>query len=129
MSNVGKKHSVLIIDDMPMMLNILGSALKADYAVMVAKDGEKGIASAKKHKPSIILLDIVMPGMTGFEVIEILKACEEVKDIPVIFLTGDSTDESKEKGLQLGAVDYIEKNSAQDAIKERVALVLQRYVI
>ena len=123
MSEENKKPRLLIIDDTPMMLSTLGNILKDDFTILVAKDGEKGIASAKKNKPVIILLDIMMPGMTGFEVIETLKADEETKNIPVILLTGDGTDESKEKGYALGAADYIEKPFVADVVREKVKVM------
>ena len=123
MSN--KNQSVLIIDDTPMMLSALGSILKSEYNVLVAKSGEKGIEFAKKNNPDMILLDVMMPGMSGFEVIEILKADDATKDIPVIFLTGDDSADSKEKGLGLGAVDYIEKPFSEDTVRDRVAFNLK----
>ena len=116
------KRRILIIDDSQMMLGTLGNILKADYSVIVAKSGEKGISSAKKNIPSLILLDIMMPDMTGFEVIEVLKADDTTKDIPVIFLTGDDTEDSKEKGFEFGAADYIEKPFEPDTVRERVKL-------
>ena len=122
-----QKPRVLIIDDAPMLLNILGNILKEDYTIIAIKDGEKAIASAKKNKPAIILLDIMMPGMSGFDVITALKADEETKNIPVIFLTGDGSKESKEKCYQLGAVDYIEKPFIANIVKERVAVNIQRF--
>ena len=115
------KHRVLIIDDSQMMLGTLGNILKSEYSVLVAKSGEKGITSAKKNTPSLILLDVMMPEMSGFEVIEALKADEATKNIPVIFLTGDDTVESKEKGYELGAVDYIEKPFEADVVRQRVS--------
>ena len=112
---------ILIIDDTPMMINMLGNALKSDYTIIAAKDGEKGIASAKKHQPALILLDVMMPGMTGFEVLEILKNDDDTKDIPVILLTGDGSDMAKKRGHNTGAIDYIEKPFEIEVIKERVA--------
>lgn len=114
------KRCVLIIEDNPTMMKILGNILKEDYNVLAAKSGEKGIASAKKNSPDIILLDVTMPGMTGFDVIEVLKADDTTKNIPVIFLTGDDSIESKEKGYELGAVDYIEKPYIVNAIKASI---------
>ena len=116
-----EKPRILIIDDAPMIINMLGNALKSDYTVIAAKDGEKGIISAKKHQPALILLDVMMPGMTGFEVLEILKKDDDTKDIPVILLTGDGSDLAKERGHSTGAVDYIEKPFEIGIIKERVA--------
>jgi len=119
------KHCILVIDDAPMILRALGDILKTDYNVLIAKSGEQGIASAKKNMPDIILLDVMMPGMTGFEVIEALKADETTQNIPVIFITGDDSHESKEKGYQLGAVDYIEKPFVELIVKKRVEFNVQ----
>ena len=120
-----KKHSILIIEDSPLILNALGTILKDDYTLLIAKNGEKGISIAKSNNPSLILLDVMMPGMTGFQVIEILKADDATKNIPVIFLTGDNSEDSKEKGYQLGAVDYIKKPFEANIVKERVGLKIQ----
>ena len=104
-----EKTRILIIDDAPMIINMLGTALKSDYTVIAAKDGIKGIAAAKKHMPALILLDVMMPEMTGFEVLDILKNDDDIKHIPVILLTGDDSNISKEAGYEKGAVEYISK--------------------
>ena len=114
------KPCVLIIEDNPTILKTLGNILKEDYSVLAAKNGEKGIASARKNNPDIILLDIMMPGMTGFDVIEVLKSDDATKNIPVIFLTGDGSANSKEKGFKLGAADYIKKPFIENDVKECV---------
>ena len=115
-----QKLCILAIDDSPMILRALGDILKADYNVLIAKSGEQGISSAQKNIPDIILLDVMMPGMSGFDVIEVLKADDITKDIPVIFITGDNSADSKEKGYQLGAVDYIEKPFVEIIVKKRM---------
>ena len=120
-----KKHSILIIDDTPMILRALGDILKTGYNVLIAKSGEQGFESAKKNKPSLILLDIMMPGMSGFETMETLQADEETKNIPVIFVSGDVSAETKEKGYRLGAFDFIEKPFIEIAIMRRVGLIIE----
>ena len=120
-----KKHSILIIDDTPMVLRALGDILKTEYNVLIAKSGEQGFESAKKNRPSIILLDILMPGMSGFETMEALKADEQTKNIPVIFISGDVSAEAKERGYRLGAVDFIEKPFIEIAIIRRVGLIIE----
>ena len=120
-----KKHSILIIDDTPMVLRALGDMLKSDYNVLIAKSGEQGFESAKKNKPSLILLDIMMPGMSGFETMELLAADEQTKNIPVIFVSGDVAAETKEKGYRLGAVDFIEKPFIEIAIKRRIGMMIE----
>ena len=120
-----KKHNILIIDDTPMVLRALGDILKNEYNILIAKSGEAGIASAKKNKPTLILLDIMMPGMSGFEVIKILKEDEETKNIPVIFVSGDVAVEAKETGYKLGVLDFIDKPFSEIAIKRRVGLIIE----
>ena len=120
-----KKHSILIIDDTPMVLRALGDMLKNDYNILIAKSGEQGFESAKKNKPSLILLDIMMPGMSGFEAIEVLKADEQTKNIPVIFVSGDVSAETKEMAYKLGALDFFEKPFIEIAIKRRIGLITE----
>ena len=122
-----KKQSILIIDDTPMVLRALGDMLKNDYNILIAKSGEQGFESAKKNKPSLILLDIMMPGMSGFETIETLQADEQTKNIPVIFVSGDVAAETKEKGYSLGAVDFIEKPFIEIAVKRRVGIIIEYF--
>ena len=120
-----KKHSILIVDDTPMILRALGDILKGEYNILIAKSGEQGFESAKKNKPSLIILDIMMPGMSGFETMEILQGDELTKNIPVIFISGDVSVEAKEKGYRLGAVDYIDKPFIDIAIKRRVGIMIE----
>ena len=120
-----EKHRILAIDDSPLLRRSFSDILGKDYELDVEYNGERGIESAKENKPSLILLDIVMPGMSGFEVISILKAEPLTKDIPVIFITGDDSTASKEKGYQLGAADYIEKPLAEIVVKKRVEFNLR----
>ena len=120
-----KKHSILIIDDTPMVLRALGDILKKEHNILVAKSGEQGFESAKKNNPSLILLDIMMPGMSGFETMEALQADMQTKNIPVIFVSGDVSAEAKERGYWLGAIDFIEKPFIEIAIKRRVGLVIE----
>ena len=115
-----EKHRILAIDDSPLLRRSFNDILGKDYIIDVEYNGERGIQSAKENKPSLILLDIVMPGMNGFEVITTLKAEPSTKDIPVIFITGDDSTSSKEKGYMLGAVDYIEKPLVEIVVKKRV---------
>ncbi|WP_321491311.1 two-component system response regulator [uncultured Desulfobacter sp.] len=101
---------VLIVDDTPDNLTILGELLMPDYQVRVANSGPKAlVAAATTPLPDLILLDIMMPGMDGYEVIRHLKSNPDTSDIPVIFITALDTCEDEAKGLQLGASDYISK--------------------
>ena len=120
-----EKRCILAIDDAPIVLRALGHILKEDYNVIVAKSGEQGIELAKKHNPSLILLDVMMPEMSGFDVIKLLKADNATKSIPIILTTGDDSTASREKGYVLGAADYIEKPFSEIVVKKRVEFNIQ----
>jgi len=104
-----RENSVLIVDDDNITLMQLVSILEPDYSIYVAKDGMTALRLAERSLPDIIILDLVMPGMNGFEIIGELKKMDKTKGIPVIFITGDSEEDNERKGLSLGAVDYIHK--------------------
>ena len=118
--NNEKKNSVLIVDDESANIMALTHILGADYTIFAAKNGESAIKAAEKHQPDLILLDILMPDMDGYEVISWLKRGEKTKNIPVIFITGLNSTEAEEKGLGLGAVDYIGKPFSSAVVKLRV---------
>jgi len=114
------KESILIIDDDKLNIIALTRILSSDYQVYFERDGESGIEAAKTLKPDLILLDVIMPKMTGFEVIKILKADEDICNIPVIFLTGRRGIQDEEAGFALGAIDYITKPFSVPVVKLRV---------
>ncbi len=117
----GKKATVLVVDDSPDNVALLSSLLNATYRVKVAVSGEKALSLVGgENPPDLILLDIMMPGMDGYEVCRRLKARPETAEIPVIFLTAktDATDE--QKGLELGAVDYIMKPPSPAIVLARI---------
>ncbi len=114
------KQRILIVDDMPTNIKIIGDALRADYAIMVARDGEKALQIAKEQTPDLILLDIMMPVMDGYAVCRQLKADNATKNIPVIFITAKNQSEDELQGLELGAVDYITKPFHLPVVKARV---------
>ena len=103
------KNSILIVDDEKMNLQVLVHILSGEYTIYTAKDGRSAIEKAKQYLPDLILLDIIMPEMDGYEVLTALKAAEETREIPVIFITGLSSSEDEEKGLNYDAADYISK--------------------
>ncbi len=101
---------ILLVDDNPTNLQVLFQTLNGrDYKLYIAKNGEQALSTARKIKPKLILLDIMMPGMDGFEVCETLKHDPETSDIAVIFLSALDDTKDKVHGLGLGAVDYISK--------------------
>jgi DNA-binding response OmpR family regulator len=101
---------VLIVDDDAFLSGIYATKLELDgFGVVTARDGEEGIKMAQKEKPDLILLDVLMPKLDGFEALKRLKSDPETKTIPVIMLTNLGQKEDIEKGLEEGAVDYLIK--------------------
>ena len=124
------KQKVLIVDDTPENIHVLMGILSDEYAIVVATHGEKALELvASVPAPDIVLLDINMPGMDGYEVCRRLKAEDKANHIPVIFITAMSAEEDERKGLELGAVDYIHKpfNPALVKIRIRNQLDLKQY--
>jgi putative two-component system response regulator len=111
---------VLIVDDNATNLDLLVNTLKTEYRLGIAKNGPNALAYALKHKPDLVLLDIMMPEMDGFEVCTRLKAIPEAASIPIIFITAMSETVSKTKGFELGAVDYITKPFHAAEVKARI---------
>jgi len=119
--NLTKKATILVVDDTPGNLTLMSKLLKDDYRVKIANSGEKALKiSASDSPPDLILLDIVMPGMDGFEVCQRLKRDPRTMNIPVIFLTAKSEVEDEKKGLELGAIDYITKPISPHIVMARV---------
>ena len=115
------KPTVLVIDDAPDNLMLMQSVLKKHYKIKGATNGEKGLRIATgESPPDLILLDIMMPGIDGYEVCRRLKADLVTRDIPVIFLTAKSEERDEEKGFALGAVDYITKPASPSIVLARV---------
>ena len=114
------KNSVLIVDDDISSIKELNHILNPEYTIHIAKSGKDCIEAAEKFIPDVILLDIIMPDMDGYEVITMLKESEITKNIPVIFITGLSKPDDEEKGLALGAADYIIKPFSPAIVKLRV---------
>ncbi len=105
-----KKAIILIVDDVPENLRLLNQILTdAGYRVLLTKKGSEALAIAKNAEPDLILLDIMMPGIDGFEVCKRLKEDSATAEIPVIFLTALSESDDIVRGFQLGAVDYVTK--------------------
>jgi sigma-B regulation protein RsbU (phosphoserine phosphatase) len=115
------QKTILIVDDTPINIGVISGALKDSFATKVATSGEKALAIASgKEKPDLILLDILMPEMDGYEVCRRLKADPDTRDIPVIFLTSQTEAEDETKGFEVGAVDYIHKPFSAAVVKARV---------
>ncbi|HAX77987.1 MAG TPA: hybrid sensor histidine kinase/response regulator, partial [Cyanobacteria bacterium UBA11372] len=117
---------ILVVDDNPTNLSVLTQALKsAGFKVRVAVDGESAIEQVEYDQPALILLDVQMPGIDGFETCIKLKSNPSTHDIPIIFMTALADKESKLKGLSLGAVDYITKPFEQEEVLARVKVHLK----
>jgi putative two-component system response regulator len=113
-------NSVLIVDDTEANIDILVESLGDEYDIRVAMDGQSALDQVAEEAPDIILLDIMMPGMDGYEVCRNLKASSTTRAIPVIFLTAMTEAQDEKKGLDLGAVDYITKPFNPGLVKARV---------
>ncbi len=115
------KPSILIVDDTPENIDVLKETLKNDYIVRPALSGAVALRIATAEpRPDLILLDIMMPGMDGYEVVRHLQADENTREIPVIFITAISDMEGELKGLELGAVDYITKPINPPIVRARI---------
>lgn len=126
--DVEDKKTILIVDDTPQNLTLLGELLMPLYRVRAANSGERALRAATTQAPDLILLDVMMPEMDGYEVLERLRADRVTRDIPVIFVTAMDSTENEEHGLALGAVDYITKpvNPAITLARVRTHLELKQ---
>lgn len=120
-----KKNTLLIVDDENTNLKVLTHILGEEYTIYTATNGENAIEKAKELHPDLILLDILMPGMDGYETLSEIKSSEDIKKIPVVFITGLDSSEDEEKGLSLDAVDYITKPFSAAIVKLRVRNQIQ----
>ncbi|MGI1945656.1 HD domain-containing phosphohydrolase [Shewanella glacialipiscicola] len=121
------KATVLIVDDTPENIDILVGILSDDYKIKVAIDGPRALALVAKSRPDLILLDVMMPGMNGYEVCKLLKQDPLTSHIPVIFVTALSEVADETQGFALGAVDYITKPVSAAVVKARVKTYLALY--
>jgi sigma-B regulation protein RsbU (phosphoserine phosphatase) len=121
MNQPDQKKTVLLVDDAPANIQVVNSILKDIYKIRIATNGEKALelANATPH-PDLILLDVMMPEMDGYEVCTRLKRDSQTRDIPVIFLTGQTETEDETRGFEVGAVDYIHKPFSPAVVMARV---------
>jgi PleD family two-component response regulator len=120
------RNSILIVDDEMMNLKILLTFLQSEYAVYTAKNGPTAIEIANRVLPDLILLDIMMPEMDGYEVLSVLKNSDRTRDIPVVIISGLNGMEEEEKGLQLKVADYITKPFKKTVVEVRVRNQIQK---
>lgn len=124
---MGEQAKILIVDDTEFNIDVLVATLGEQYDLRVALDGETALDIAVKEQPDLILLDIMMPGMDGYEVCHRLKQSDQTLNIPVIFLTAMDKEQDEAKGLALGAVDYVTKPFSPDLVRARIATHLSLY--
>lgn len=122
--NLKAKCTILAVDDTPENLDVLKGVLMPLYSVKGAINGPMALKIAQKQQPDLILLDIMMPGMDGYQVCKQLKENPATRDIPVIFITAKSSVEDEQKGFAIGAVDYITKPISPPIVLERVKIHL-----
>ncbi|MGL5872498.1 MAG: response regulator [Xenococcaceae cyanobacterium] len=126
MTTISDSQNILIVDDNPNNLEVLSETLsRAGFQAAIAIDGESAIEQIRYHQPELILLDVMMPGIDGFETCQRIKLNPLMWDIPIIFMTALSDTEHKIKGFSLGAVDYITKPFHQEEVIARVRVQLQ----
>lgn len=117
---VDARPLLLLVDDEATNLQVLRHILQDDYRLLFAKDGAKALEMAERERPDLILLDVMMPGMTGYEVCQALKAQAHLEAVPVIFVTALADVEDEARGFAVGAVDYITKPVSPPIVRARV---------
>jgi diguanylate cyclase (GGDEF)-like protein len=123
--NQVEPQKVLVADDDPINRQVLAELLKPEYTVLLAKNGEQALERASRHAPDLVLLDVMMPDMDGFEVLRRLRADPATAQMAVIFISGLDRPEDEANGLKAGAADYIAKPINATVVMARVALHLQ----
>jgi PAS domain S-box-containing protein len=119
------KARILIVDDYADDIRILSEELQPDYQVFAATDGQQALDRVAENRPDLILLDVMMPGMSGHEVCRRLKDNTQTRDIPVIFITSKGEERDETKGFALGAVDYIAKPFHLEVVRARMDTILK----
>ncbi|RNC83062.1 MAG: response regulator [Balneola sp.] len=122
------KKTILVVDDEKDLLDLIEYNLKKEgFQVLKAENGEQGINLAKESKPDLVLLDIMMPKMDGLEAVEIMRKDDELKRIPIIFLTARSDEKTEVEGLNKGGDDYITKPISTTKLISRIKAVMRRF--
>lgn len=125
---MNKQQTILIVDDDPSSLDQMGTALMEDHRVLFAMNGEDALEIVGRESPDLIVLDVIMPGLGGYEVLKKIKANPDTHDIPIIFLTSKNDEADEKRGLEMGAVDYWTKPFSHDIarVRARTHLELKR---
>lgn len=125
-ASIERPPTILVVDDDETNIHIITNALEADYEILFATNGEQALEVVSyNYRPDLILLDIFMPGMDGYEVYERLRACAGTRDIPVIFVTALGQEVDEARGLNLGAVDFITKPFSMPVVRARIQTALR----
>ncbi|HMN77365.1 MAG TPA: response regulator [Burkholderiaceae bacterium] len=118
-------HKILIADDEPNILISLEYLMKREgYEVVVARDGDEALAAIRRERPALVLLDVMMPGKTGYEVCDLVRADAELAATKIVLLTAKGRDTDVAKGLAIGATDYITKPFSTRELAQRVRELL-----
>jgi len=115
-----KKHTILIVDDTPIILDVLHEVLKDDYNVKAAPDGETALKVIREFKPDLVLLDVQLPDIDGYTVYKEIKNEPQLSCIPVILLTGNKDAAKEAEGLDLGKIDYITKPAIPEVVLAKI---------
>ena len=121
-----KRFRILVVDDETVNIKVISSAFQGEYDVLTALNGHDAISQLKEIKPDLILLDVMMPDVNGFDVCKIIKANPLYADIPVIFLTAMNTHEGAHQGLAFGGIDYLAKPVANTELIRAVEAIFRR---
>lgn len=122
------KQTILVVDDEQDLLDLIEYNLKKEgFDVLKAEDGKEGIKMARKHLPDLVLLDIMMPKMDGLEAVEVMRDDDDLKRIPIIFLTARGDEKTEVEGLNKGGDDYITKPISTTKLISRIKAVLRRF--
>lgn len=119
-TNRGFRPKILVVDDQPVNIRLINELLKGEYDIIMATEGKQALLKCHTQKPDLILLDVLMPGMSGHDLCRSLKADEKTYNIPVIFLTSQDEEADEALGFELGAVDFITKPIRSTVISARV---------
>lgn len=116
------QKTILVVEDSPTQLHLVKSALQArGYHVITASNGEEGVEIARKERPSLVVLDVILPGRNGFQVCRDLKNCPDTKDVPVIVLTSKNQDSDRFWGMKQGADAYLTKPCTNEDLLAAIA--------
>jgi diguanylate cyclase (GGDEF)-like protein len=118
------RPQLLIVDDQPLNIRLFHEIFHADHEVFFATSGEDALNFCQTNRPDLILLDVIMPGLNGYEVCRMLKQDERTREIPVIFVTAQSDATEEEDGLAAGAVDFIAKSASANVMRARVGTLI-----